>query len=119
MANFGGKDRTLKGAAAKLETALDNLGIENSVKEFPTAGHAFLNEPSEGPAVFRPLMRVMGIGPDPASAPKPGSGSRTTSPGTSKPRPSDASEAHAVTESMINDDGGPPPERVTRRRRTS
>jgi carboxymethylenebutenolidase len=70
VANFGGKDKTLKGAAEKLETALDNLGIENSVKEFPTAGHSFLNETDEGPALFRPLMRVMGIGPDPASSPE-------------------------------------------------
>jgi len=70
VANFGGKDTTLKGAAAKLEAALDTLGIENSVKEFPTAGHAFINEPDLGPAIFRPLMRVMGIGPDPESAPE-------------------------------------------------
>ena len=70
MANFGGKDKTLKGAAGRLETALDNLGIENSVKEFSTAGHSFLNDTAEGPAVLRPLMRVMGIGPDPQSAPE-------------------------------------------------
>lgn len=70
VANFGAKDTTLKGAARRLETALDNLGIENDVKEFPTAGHAFLNETDLGPAVLRPLMRVMGIGPDPESAPE-------------------------------------------------
>jgi len=70
VANFGGKDTTLKGAARKLEAALTNLGIEHSVKEFPTAGHAFLNDADLGPAVFRPLMRVMGIGPDPESAPE-------------------------------------------------
>jgi carboxymethylenebutenolidase len=70
VANYGGKDRTLKGAAAKLDTALTNLGIEHSVKEFPGAGHSFLNETEEGPAVLRPLMRVMGVGPDPESAPE-------------------------------------------------
>lgn len=70
VANFGGKDTTLKGAARRLETALDNLGIKNSVREFPTAGHAFLNEADLGPAVFRPLLRVMGIGPDPESSPE-------------------------------------------------
>ena len=70
VANFGGRDTTLKGAAARLETALTNLGIAHSVKEFPTAGHAFLNETDLGPAVFRPLMRVMGIGPDPESTPE-------------------------------------------------
>jgi carboxymethylenebutenolidase len=70
VANFGAQDTTLKGAAHKLEVALTNLGIEHSVKEFPTAGHAFLNDADVGPAVFRPLMRVMGIGPDPESAPE-------------------------------------------------
>ena len=49
VANFGGRDTTLKGAAGKLETALTDLGIENSVKEFPTAGHAFLNDAEPGP----------------------------------------------------------------------
>lgn len=70
VANFGAKDRTLKGAAQKLETALTRLGIEHSVKEFPSAGHAFLNDADLGPAALRPLMRVMGIGPDPDSAPE-------------------------------------------------
>lgn len=70
VANFGGKDILLKGAADRLESALTSLGIEHSVKEFPTAGHAFLNETDLGPAVFRPLMRVMGIGPDPESSPE-------------------------------------------------
>ena len=70
VANFGAKDTTLKGAARRLESALDNLGIENSVKEFPTAGHAFLNETDLGPAALRPLMRVMGIGPDPEASPE-------------------------------------------------
>jgi carboxymethylenebutenolidase len=70
VANFGARDTTLKGAAERLETALTNLGIEHSVKEFPTAGHAFLNETDLGPAILRPLMRVMGIGPDPEAAPE-------------------------------------------------
>lgn len=70
VANYGGKDRTLKGAAARLETALDSLGVEHDVKEFPSAGHAFLNEQEEGPRALRPLMRVLGIGPDPQSAPE-------------------------------------------------
>ena len=70
VANYGARDKTLKGAAARLETVLDDLGIENDVKEFPHAGHAFLNESEAGPAVLRPLMRVLGIGPDPESAPE-------------------------------------------------
>ncbi len=70
VANYGGKDRTLPGAAAKLEAALTSLRIEHDVKEFPTAGHAFMNDAPIGPKVLRPLMRVMGIKPDPASAPE-------------------------------------------------
>ena len=70
VGNFGKKDRTLPGAAAKLGATLDTLGIEHDIKEFPTAGHAFLNDADLGPAVFRPLMRVMGIGPDPESTPE-------------------------------------------------
>ncbi len=70
VANFGAKDRTLPGAAAKLEAALDRIGVENNVKEFPGAGHAFLNDVETGPKVLRPLARVMGIGPDPRSAPE-------------------------------------------------
>ncbi|MBT2565390.1 dienelactone hydrolase family protein [Arthrobacter sp. ISL-85] len=70
VANYGGADKSLKGAAARLESALDRLGIEHSVKEFPGAGHTFLNDEVLGPAILRPLMRVMGVGPDPESAPE-------------------------------------------------
>lgn len=68
VGNYGAKDRTLQGAAAKLETVLTSLGIEHEIKEFPTAGHAFLNDAPVGPRPLRPLMRVMGIKPDPAAA---------------------------------------------------
>ncbi|MCD2152423.1 dienelactone hydrolase family protein [Rhodococcus cerastii] len=68
VGTFGGKDFSLRGAAAKLETALSNAGIENDVKEYPTAGHAFLNDAEAGPKVLRPLERILGIGPDPVAA---------------------------------------------------
>jgi len=70
VANYGGADKGLKGAAARLDSALGQLGIEHTVKEFPTAGHAFLNDEELGPALLRPLMRVMGVGPDPQSSPE-------------------------------------------------
>ncbi|WP_064443672.1 dienelactone hydrolase family protein [Rhodococcus sp. YH3-3] len=68
VGSFGGKDFSLRGAAAKLETALSNAGIENDVKEYPTAGHAFLNDAEAGPKVLHPLERILGIGPDPVAA---------------------------------------------------
>ncbi|MGF0253491.1 dienelactone hydrolase family protein [Rhodococcus erythropolis] len=68
VGSFGGNDFSLRGAAAKLETALSNAGIENDVKEYPTAGHAFLNDAEAGPKVLRPLERILGIGPDPVAA---------------------------------------------------
>jgi carboxymethylenebutenolidase len=70
VANYGARDRTLRGAAAKLEAALADLGIQHDVKEFPTSGHAFMNDAPVGPRAMRPLMRVMGIQPDPAAAPE-------------------------------------------------
>lgn len=44
VGSYGGKDRTLRGAAGKLSAALDAAGIEHDVKEYPDAGHAFLND---------------------------------------------------------------------------
>jgi carboxymethylenebutenolidase len=70
VANYGGADKSLKGAAARLEAALDQLGIEHTVKEFPGAGHSFLNDEEQGPVLLRPLMRVMGVGPHPGSSPE-------------------------------------------------
>jgi carboxymethylenebutenolidase len=70
VANYGGKDRSLPDEAAKLSSLLDRLGVENDIKEFPNAGHAFLNDVETGPRPLRPLFRVMGIKPDPQSAPE-------------------------------------------------
>jgi carboxymethylenebutenolidase len=44
VGSFGGKDRMLRGKAANLAAALDRLGIDNDVKEYPDAGHSFLND---------------------------------------------------------------------------
>jgi carboxymethylenebutenolidase len=43
VGSFGAKDRTLRGAARRLETALDTVGVEHDIKEYPDAGHSFLN----------------------------------------------------------------------------
>jgi carboxymethylenebutenolidase len=68
VASYGGKDFTLRGAAGKLETALSRAGVVHDVKEYPAAGHSFLNDAPTGPRVLRPLLRVAGMGPEPASA---------------------------------------------------
>ena len=43
VGTYGGTDRTLRGAAAKLESALAANGVEHDVKEYPGAGHSLLN----------------------------------------------------------------------------
>lgn len=69
VASYGAKDRTLGGAAAGLETALTSAGVKHDVKEYPSAGHAFLDDADPGPRLLHPLFRAMGIRPDPVSAP--------------------------------------------------
>jgi carboxymethylenebutenolidase len=68
VASYGARDRGLRGAAARLERALADAGVPHDVREYPTAGHAFLTEEGTATRVLRPLLRVAGIGPDPAAA---------------------------------------------------
>ncbi|MET3810138.1 dienelactone hydrolase family protein [Arthrobacter sp. UYEF3] len=70
VGNFGAKDRMLPGEAAKLAAVLHRVGVEHDIKEFETAGHSFLSDAPAGPLPLRPLFRVLGIGPDPRSAPE-------------------------------------------------
>jgi carboxymethylenebutenolidase len=37
-------DRRLRGAADRLERALATNGVDHDVKEYPDAGHSFLND---------------------------------------------------------------------------
>lgn len=68
VGSYGGSDRTLRGAAAKLDGALTRAGVVHDVKEYPGAGHAFLNDEENGPRLLRPLLRVAGMGPEPVAA---------------------------------------------------
>ncbi|MEJ7741138.1 MAG: dienelactone hydrolase family protein [Nocardioidaceae bacterium] len=68
VASYGGRDLGLRGAAGKLTNALTRAGVVHDVKEYPRAGHAFLNDAPTGPKALRPLMRVAHIGPEPESA---------------------------------------------------
>ena len=69
VGSYGGKDVSLRGAAAKLERTLDGLGVTHDVKEYPSAGHSFLNDQFFGPAVTHPVQRILHLGPDPVAAP--------------------------------------------------
>ncbi len=60
VASYGGRDRGIKsGTAARIGAALDAQGVANDVKEYPEAGHSFLERFSAGP--FAPLLRVAGL----------------------------------------------------------
>ena len=61
VASYGGRDGTLKGAAGKLEAALEAAGVEHDVKEYPEAGHSFLNH-SEAPSWMKPFARTLHAG---------------------------------------------------------
>jgi len=60
VASYGGKDKTLRGTAAKLRGGLERAGVEHDVREYPEAGHSFLNRHDLGPGGA--LLRVAGIG---------------------------------------------------------
>lgn len=44
VGSFGAKDRSLPRAAARLQRALDHNDVPGDVKEYPDAGHSFLND---------------------------------------------------------------------------
>ncbi len=69
VASYGKKDVSMRGAAEKVEKALTTLGIAHDVKEYPSAGHSFLNDEYFGPKPTHPLQRIMHLGPDPVAAP--------------------------------------------------
>ena len=61
VASYGGRDGSLRGAAARLETALAAAGVEHDVKEYPEAGHSFMNH-STTPRWMRPLTTTLHAG---------------------------------------------------------
>jgi len=73
VGSYGGRDRSLRGAAARLEKALTDAEVEHDVKEYPQAGHEFLNDHEgagdKAPVLFAVLGRLMpGSGYHEASA---------------------------------------------------
>jgi len=65
VASYGAKDRWARGAAARLHEVLTPLQVDHDVKEYPDAGHSFLNNHRN--LLFR-MMKVVGIGYHEASA---------------------------------------------------
>jgi carboxymethylenebutenolidase len=65
VASYGAKDRTLRGAALRLNRALSAAGIDHDVKEYPAAGHGFLNDHvgahDHVPLTFTTLGKLVGI----------------------------------------------------------
>jgi carboxymethylenebutenolidase len=68
VTSYGAKDVTLKGATAQLDEALTKASIAHDSKEYPNAGHVFMNDTLNGWPIIRPLVRVMNFGPEPESA---------------------------------------------------
>lgn len=70
VGSYGGRDGSLRGAAAKLDAALVRAQVPHDVKEYPTAGHAFLDDeaPSVNPVVDLLLQRVLHATPDPEAS---------------------------------------------------
>lgn len=64
VGSFGAKDRSLRRAADRLERACTDAGVDHDVKEYPDAGHSFLNDHdgSEVPVLFRVMAPLMGGG---------------------------------------------------------
>jgi len=66
VASYGAKDRSLRGAADRLERSLSTAGVPHDVKEYPEAGHGFLNDHDgagdKTPLIFAVSGKWMGAG---------------------------------------------------------
>lgn len=58
VASYGSEDRYMRGAAPRLEAALDALGVPNDVKEYPGASHSFMNHHQGFAAGLDRVMRT-------------------------------------------------------------
>jgi carboxymethylenebutenolidase len=69
VASYGARDRTMKGSAAKLEEGLRSAGVSCDVKEYPDAGHGFINRHDGAIGILLGVLgRLMGVGYEEASA---------------------------------------------------
>lgn len=67
VASYGQRDRTLQGRAERLDAALTQLGVTHDVKEYPVAGHSFMNRINAGP-LFAPIVTFIGANYEHAAA---------------------------------------------------
>ncbi|WP_396389340.1 dienelactone hydrolase family protein [Kocuria rhizophila] len=58
----GERELRNRGAAQKLEAKLDAASVGYDIQEYPSAGHAFLNDSMPEPAALAPLWHVAGFG---------------------------------------------------------
>lgn len=68
IGSYGGKDGQLKDATKKLEIALTKAKVPHDLKEYPEAGHAFMNPHQAGGPFFGTILRVTGAKPNPQAA---------------------------------------------------
>jgi carboxymethylenebutenolidase len=64
VASYGAKDLPNRGTAARLGRALTAAGVEHDVKEYPGAGHSFLNQhnPKDVPLLLVPTTWILRSG---------------------------------------------------------
>ncbi len=54
VGSYGARDRANRGTAGRLDRALEARGVDHDVKEYPGAGHSFLNDLSLPSSVRTP-----------------------------------------------------------------
>ncbi len=62
VGSYGAKDLANRGAAGRLGRVLSEIGVDHDIKEYPGAGHAFLNDHDRAdvPALFAVLATLTG-----------------------------------------------------------
>ena len=64
VASFGGDDPSLRGAAGRLEAALDRAGVPADVREYAGVQHGFITRTADTSPLVPLLRRVMGVSHD-------------------------------------------------------
>lgn len=59
VGSYGGKDFQLVDAAEKLETVLTANNVPHDIKEYPEAGHSFMNNHSDEPFISRIALKAL------------------------------------------------------------